>query len=296
MKDLSFVFDVGGTNTRAAVTDGERLLKKATWPTPVDYETGVQRLTEQLELWRAAKGPGDQASPSRWVGAVAGTVHLDGRSLVRAPHLSDWVGQPLWSDLNRRFKLRSGKLINDAAAAALGEANKGSGRGFNIVAYLTIGTGVGGARVEHGHLTASAAGFEPGHQLIGQAVSDKRDNGRQLVTVEDLISGTALAKRASRPLTEVKEVKFWRTVTLDTALAIHNLILTWSPDVVVLGGSVTKQLQWPLLRQTVRQQLGSWPKQPVIKQSKLKDLAGLWGASLVLYLEQIKVKTDEQGA
>lgn len=273
MKGLSFVFDVGGTNTRVAITDGERLLKKRNWRTPTSYQLNLMRLSIQLNLWRL-----DKLTPKRWVGAVAGTLHLDGRSLVRAPHLKTWLGQPVLSDIKQILKLKSGKLINDAAAAALAEAKRGSGRGFNIVAYLTIGTGVGGARVESGYLTASAAGFEPGHQIIGQTAANSSRLGRKLMTVEDLISGTALAKRAGRPLAEVKAAKFWQQVTLDTALVIHNLILTWSPDVIVLGSSVAKRLQWPLLRRTVRQLLGDWPQYPTIKPARLKDLAGLFGA------------------
>jgi glucokinase len=48
----------------------------------------------------------------------------------------------------------------------LGEAVFGAGKGREIVVYMTISTGVGGARIVGGKIDASAMGFEPGHQII----------------------------------------------------------------------------------------------------------------------------------
>src|SRR4030066_415253 len=58
------------------------------------------------------------------------------------------------------------------------EKVKGAGKGFNIVAFLTIGTGVGGARIVGGKPDANVFGFEPGHQIIdlgGNIFSEKED-------------------------------------------------------------------------------------------------------------------------
>lgn len=49
-------------------------------------------------------------------------------------------------------------VVNDANAAAMGEAWKGGGRGSENVVFITLGTGVGGAVISDGRMMAGANG------------------------------------------------------------------------------------------------------------------------------------------
>src|SRR6185436_9338463 len=55
------------------------------------------------------------------------------------------------SELNKLFNCPV-YLENDAALCGLGEASVGAGQGSKIMVYLTISTGVGGARIVGGKI------------------------------------------------------------------------------------------------------------------------------------------------
>jgi len=76
---------------------------------------------------------------------------------------------------------------NDANVAALGEATRGSGVGFNPVFYVTLGSGVGGGLVAGGRIYHGA---KPGEAEIGHVRLD-----RQGTIVEARCSGWAVDAR-----------------------------------------------------------------------------------------------------
>ena len=163
-------------------------------------------------------------------------------------------------------------LENDAALAGLGEAVFGAGKGKKIVAYLTISTGVGGCRIVDGKIDENSQGFEPGHQII---FSDKN-----IITLENLVSGTAIEKKYGKKPYEIFDVKIWNNVANNLAYGLHNVAVLWSPDIIILGGSMMKKIGIPVERVKfhLSKILNIFPKPPLIKKSKLGDLAGLYGA------------------
>ena len=85
--------------------------------------------------------------------------------LVNAPHLPGWIRKPFSERLKAELACPV-FLENDSAIVALGEAHHGAGKGDDIMAYLTVSTGMGGARIVHGAIDVNVFGFEPGHQYI----------------------------------------------------------------------------------------------------------------------------------
>ena len=79
------------------------------------------------------------------------------------------------------------EIDNDANVAALGEAQHGSGRGFDPVFWINMGSGVGGGLVVGGCLYHGAV---PGECEIGHVRLDKSGT-----VVEDLCSGWAVDRR-----------------------------------------------------------------------------------------------------
>jgi len=69
-------------------------------------------------------------------------------------------------------------------------------------------------------------------------------------------------------------------IAKDLAIGIHNSIVHWSPDVVVLGGSVP--IDVPEIVGLIEKEASSlmriFPEIPPFKRTELEDEAGLWGA------------------
>lgn len=266
---MLLLFDVGGTKLRVAVSqNGTALDRTKIIPTPSLYADGLkhlQTLAEEL----SARGQITALS-----GALAGSFDRNHDALLNGENISDWVGKPLRHDLERIFGV-SVTLENDAGAACLGEALYGAGRGYEIVAYLTVSTGIGGSRVVSGKIDAAAMGLEPGNQII--------DAGRNFIPdwgVHRLmdVSGRALEQFFRKHPAEITDPSVWQRVAEVLAIGINNTIVYWSPDIIVIGGSVMASIPLDYVEERVRDLRKGFPRSPLLVRAKLGDSAGLWGA------------------
>lgn len=132
-------------------------------------------------------------------------------------------------------------IDTDVNAAALAEFHHGAGRGCSIIVYLTIGTGVGGGIVAgdaplHGRMHP-----EIGHQQFRRMAGD----GFAGICpfhgdcIEGLVSGPALAARfGCHPATVAGGDARWNAPAEDLAQLLASLLLTVSPDRIIIGGGV----------------------------------------------------------
>jgi glucokinase len=257
---MRLVFDIGGTNTRLALAEGARLSQERVIPTPATPAEFFVAVAEYLAGKEVAEAAGGVA------GAVAGHTFLGGAHLSEA-----WEG----ADFSAGFAaLGVGRLalVNDAEAAAFGEAVAGAGKGYRLVAYLTLSTGVGGALVEEGRLAPHAGGFEPGHQIIEEGSG---------MTLEEAVGGAAIAKEYGKPGEELPQEVFDARVP-SLAAGLYNLIELWSPEVIVLGGALARAGRYPLpaLRAAL-EKLPPPPRMPALAEGALGDAAGLLGSALL---------------
>jgi len=262
---MKAVFDIGGTFLRVARALPGGVSEARVEATPQDPEAGVKLLASLLQ--EIAQYEALEAV----AGGVAGTVK-DGVILI-SPNLPGWSGFPFGGRLSAL--LHSPVFIeNDADSAALGEALYGRGKGMDIVAYLGIGTGVGGGRVVRGAIDAHAFGFEPGHQILD--TKEKR-------TLEELVSGGALErlhgmKPGSLPRSVYEELE----PTL--AVGIYNTIAHWSPDALIVGGSLINDrngFRIEKIKAALEELPWRFPLSPVIPGA-LPGVAGLYGARALL--------------
>lgn len=264
---------------RLASSDGKSVLKTVILDTPKNFEEGMG-LFKKTALELAGVEKIEKAA-----GGIAGLLDKEKSTLLRAPHLPGWVDRPLRQKLAEALNAPV-FLENDSALVALGEAMQGAGKAFNIVAYLTISTGVGGARIVGGKIDDNSSGFEPGHQIIdpGNALCHTCENGE----LESLVSGAAFEKRFGKKPYDVTDSKVWEEMARFLALGLHNSIVHWSPDVVVLGGSMMKEIGIPVerVKYYLEKTLNIFPVLPKIKKAELGDLGGLHGA--LEYLKQQK--------
>lgn len=266
------LFDIGGTKTRVAMTrNGRSFGRSVIVPTPGHFGDGVAALVH------AAQKLGGSQSLTRVVGGIAGTFDRGRGHLVQSP-LFGWIGKPLRSTLAKHFRVPV-TLENDSALVGLGEATFGSGRGFRIVAYLTVSTGVGGARIVDGKIDANALGFEPGHQILDLHGSPCAQCGH-LGDLQSLIGGRELEARVGRPPKRIRSRRVWDEEAHVLSLGLVNATVFWSPEVIVLGGSMFKKpgIAIPRVRQFFGEHLRVFPKAPKLVRGTLGEFGGLFGA------------------
>lgn len=268
---------------RVAISrDGIELSEFRVIPTPQSYEDG---LNEFRRVFAEIK---NSTPIQKAAGGVSGALSKDKTHLLNSPHLPLWVGKPIKNDLEAIIGTPI-ILENDAAVVALGEAIEGAGKGFNIVAYLTVSTGVGGARIVGGKIDANYLGFEPGHQIVdadGTICPDciAPEDGRNMGHLEDLVSGTAITKRFGQEPENIHDENIWNEMTRFLSFGVVNTILFWSPEVVILGGGVMEsgKIAVENVKANLAELLTIFPEHPEIRRAELKDMGGLHGALSLL--------------
>jgi len=274
---MYLLFDIGGTKTRLAYSaDGTTFGEYVKFDTPKDFDEGIEKIKaekEKLCLGKEVIAAG---------GGVAGPMNREKTMLVNSPNLSGWNTKPVKDALSDAFGVPA-YIENDSAIVGLGEACAGAGRGYEIVAYMTVSTGVGGARIVDGRIDRNVHGFEPGHQIIDidgtlcPACKVETDDPNE---AEELISGTATAIRFGKKAYEVTDPQVWEELSKWLAVVVNNTVVHWSPDVVVLGGSmIVGDPAIPVDRtETHLQELLIFADMPHVKSAELADIGGLHGA------------------
>jgi predicted NBD/HSP70 family sugar kinase len=272
------LFDIGGTKTRVAISDDLRSFEAAEkFDTPMLFHAGMEAIIDSIDRLRQGRRIKGIA------GGMRGPLNHEKTGIVSETKLKDWIGRPIVDTLHRKFDTHV-LLENDAAIVALGEAHFGAGRGYEIVAYHTVSTGVGGARIVNGKIDVTATGFEPGHQVLDIDRSILGPNVPH--TLENLVSGEALEKRRGvKPYEIPQSDAVWNELAGYLAKGLKTTILYWSPSIIVLGGSMIvgdpRILLQDIIRHTKDQLNGSLPCPPIV-DAQLKDEGGLYGAMALL--------------
>lgn len=253
---MYIIFDIGGTKTRIAFAENtEGFEEPAVFETPKNYEEILKSFVESAKKLAAGR------EVKKIVGGMSRSV-------------AGLTEEKFKSDLEKEFTKEAGCQIiieNDAAMAGLGEANFGAGRDFPIIAYITVSTGVGGARIVNGKIDEKAIGFEPGKQIIDI------ENGKSW---EDLVSGRGILANTGENPKNITDPNFWGRLADILAVGLHNIIVEWSPDCLVVGGGMIIKDPHISLEKTeakLKEILKVLPVPP-IKIAELGDFGGLWGA------------------
>jgi len=278
---MSYVlFDIGGSKIRVAVSeDLKTITDSVRFDTPVKFSDGVDKIVDE------AKKLTGKNTIRGIAGGIRGVLDDERGGIVADPGgcLSNWVDEPLAKKLKKELGVEI-YLENDAALAGMGEAMFGAGIGNDIVVYHTVSTGVGGAKIENGMVDDYSHGFEPGHQILD---IDHTILGEDVdPTLENLISGTAVERRMGmKPYDIPQDDAIWDQLAMYLAHGLRNSILYWSPDAIVLGGSMIVGDPRILLDDIVRhtnQVLGEVVEAPIILDATLGDKGGLYGAMSLL--------------
>jgi fructokinase len=177
--------------------------------------------------------------------ASFGPIELDRRS-------PQWgsIGKtpkPFWSDfpLAGRLADRLGVplgLDTDVNAAALAEFHAASQADLTALAYVTVGTGIGGGLVIDGKPLHGAAHPEMGHLFVPRAADEAPFAGicpYHGACLEGLVSGPAIQARWGASLSELPPAhEAHGIVAHGIAQLCHSLFAVTAVQAVVLGGGV----------------------------------------------------------
>jgi glucokinase len=281
--------DVGGTQMRAALVgpEGEILLRRSA-PTPAQSDVPAA-FTSLVAAMAAEDGHG---SPSHAVVGLPGGVDYEAGRFLWAPNLpAQWPDQLSATGLRAQLHLPV-SIANDADLAAVGEAWFGAGAKSAAVAYLTVSTGIGAGVVNAGRLVRGSRSLaEIGHVVIDwRAWRDGEPS-----TVEELGSGSGVTRQAleaglgaassqeieaGAAAGEPRAVAIWQQAIAACAAGVSNLVMSFSPSTVVIGGGMGRQdAFFGPLRDMVLQHPGHHPSDLTIVRSTLGDDAGLSGAA-----------------
>lgn len=240
--------------------------------TPKNFEDGITALSRMASEVREAAGGGEIVACA---GGIAGPLDPGKYMAIGGPNIPSWHDKPLKYALEEVLRVPV-LLENDAVMGALGEANFGAGKGKNIVAYLTVGTGMGGARTVGGNVDATAFGYEPGWQIINTHGAEKY--------LWQLISGASVTRKTGMLPREITDEKFWDEQAKILAYGVHNIALLWSPDIILLGGSMMKEVGIPIekVRLYAKNAMKIFPSMPPIEHATLGDESGIYGALALL--------------
>jgi fructokinase len=209
-----------------------------------------------------------------------GPVDLAGGRITTTPK-PGWADTPVVDSLRQALDVPVA-FDTDVNAAAVGELRWGAAQGLDTFCYVTVGTGIGGGAIVNGRVLHGLAHPEFGHMFI------PHDRARDPFAgacpfhgdcFEGLASGNAMLARWGQPAEAIVAPEAWQLEADYLAYGLVNVVMTLSPQLIVLGGGVAKrQSLIPLIRARSRELLAGYMIPPTIAAPALGDLAGVLGA------------------
>ena len=266
MKKYGFGVDIGGTTIKMGFfeTSGKLIDK---WEIKTNTENKGESIlsdvAQAIDNKLAQEGISKDDVQGIGIG-VPGPVTSDG-VVHRCVNLG-WGVKSVADELASLTGLKI-KVGNDANVAALGEMWKGAAEGSKDVIVVTLGTGVGGGIIVDGKIVngATGAGGEIGHITVNDDEIEPCNCG-QYGCLEQYASATGIVRMAKRKLAKSTETTTLRNiddlsakVIFDEAKAgdeiakglvdelgkilgsaLSNMACVVNPEVIVIGGGVSK--------------------------------------------------------
>lgn len=282
MGDIAIIgVDLGGTHVRAGVVSAARLAQivSARIPSSGSVESVLQIMYELVDplINKEVRAIG--------IG-VPGVVDIENGIVYDVQNIPSWKKVELKKFMDERYHLPV-LVNNDANCFALGEKYFGKGKRFHSMIGLTIGTGMGAGIIindklyagvncgagEFGNVEyldqyveyyASGQFFENCYQMNGEVVYKKALEGDPLSIMIFEEFGTHLGN------------------------AIRMILYTYCPEMIVLGGSVSKA--YTLFEEKMRERIRTYVYSNTLEQFQLEvsDLVnpGILGAASLYYDDQ----------
>ncbi len=266
MKKYGFGVDVGGTTIKMGFfeTDGKLLDK---WEIKTNTANGGEEILSDIAKSIDNKLAQEGISKDEVQGAGVGVPGpVRGSGVVNRCVNLGWGVKDVAAELGALTGLTV-KVGNDANVAALGELWQGGAKGCTDAVMVTLGTGVGGGVIVDGKIVAGfhGAGGEIGHITVNPDEIEACNCG-QYGCLEQYASATGIVRMAKRKLAKTDDETVLRKYEPLTAKdifdeakngdevakelvdelglilgsALSNLAVVANPEVIVIGGGVSK--------------------------------------------------------
>lgn len=304
--------DIGGTKLAVAVVTPDGAVHGLR-VRPTRRDEGPQAVIRRLfDMGREAVAEAGLGQVGAVGIACGGPLDAPSGLLQSPPHLPGWDDIPIGPLATAEFGVPFA-LENDATAAAVAEHRYGAGRGLDSLVYLTVSTGVGGGVVLDGRLHRGAAGNggELGHITVrrgGRACSCGRRG-----CIEAYASGSSIAARAAEALADPEPgqapsslaglpavtaadvsaaaaagdplaVRVWDETVDLLGSAVSDLVNVLEPELVVLGGGVTRSgamLLDPVRAIVAREAMPPAARAATVRLAALGDVVCVVGAGAI---------------
>lgn len=291
--------DIGGTNIKFGVVDGDVILEKFEIPT-LAKRTDTEIIDDIIKMCREIMAK----YTIKKIGiGTPGNVDTEKGIIVRASNIN-FDNTPICKMISEALGVPT-TVGNDANCAVLGEYYSGYGKEYKNLVLVTLGTGVGGGIIidgkpyfgtrgnagEIGHMCIKYDGEKCGCGRIGcyekyasvtalcnytkQAAEENPESllAQHIKNAGGRISGkTAFdAMRKGCPVGKAVVDKYIDYI----AVGLVSIAFVFRPDIIVIGGAISKEgdyLSVPL-REKVRF------KDVRIETSRLKNDIGIIGAA-----------------
>ncbi len=213
----------------------------------IDFFRSQPRLPESIGI--AAFGPADVHPGSDTYGFITSTPKPGWSNTDLAGVIAGELQCPVAFD-------------TDVNGAAMGEHLWGAGQGIKNLLYLTVGTGFGGGALIDGKPLHGLVHPEMGHLFLPRAEGDEYEGHCPFHggCLEGMATGPAIQARWGVPAEELPpDHTGWSFEVHYLSLAVTNLILTLSPERIIMGGGVMQQEHlFPAIRSGVQSWLNGY--------------------------------------
>lgn len=311
MKSGIIGIDVGGTNIKAALVLGRKIIGRSRRATLA--KAGAQHTIRQI---KSTIEPLQKEAHSISIG-IAGIIDSQNGVVKYSPNLKGWNDIPLATILHKEFNLPT-HVLNDVDAICLGEWKYGVARGHDNVFLFTLGTGVGGAAICEGKLLFGANRFagEFGHTTINWkgpkcvcghhghleryvgakyivALAKKKMRVRKSSLSQYSVLTPEIIARAAKGADNVA-IEVFAEIGYYIGIGVANILALFDPDIVVITGGIAHagRVLFDPVRKSVKQLvLGASMRHYRIVAARLGDDAGILGAALFAQMKRKQEKT-----
>ncbi|MBW2991192.1 ROK family protein [Candidatus Woesearchaeota archaeon] len=282
---LAIGIDLGGTKIQGILMD-EKGKVLNTYRRPTEADTSRNKIIENIiEVINKLNTEGVLG-----VGiGTPGFVRPNGR-MSSVPNLIKLRDFNLKKALIKRTKIKI-CMENDANCFALAEHTKGAAKGCTNSIGVIIGTGVGTGIIINNKIYSGSGGGagEAGHAklVVDNAVKDVEDliSGPNIIKMYEELSGKkALSPKVILNKRDKAARHVYNEVVFYTGLFFANLINTFNPECIVVGGGVSNLPFYPHVRKSVKKYANPFmAKMCKIKKHAIGDDAGAIGAAQLVF-------------
>ncbi|WEV36505.1 ROK family protein [Lactobacillus sp. ESL0677] len=273
------IFDIGGTTVKTGYFVNDCLIDQSSFTTPKSFADLIKKMHQLIDDQEitgiAISAPGAVDTKLGKINGISAVPYIHHR--------------PIFKELVQEFQLPVA-IENDANCAGICEVKIGAGKDYQNVAFIVIGTGIGGAvfidkkLYKGSHLfggefglikTAAGPTLSLRATIVKAAAAYEKQTGASQVNGEKLF---ALSEQddqlAQKLITQIYD---------DLANALYDIQVAFDFDALIIGGGVSahpgfsaelaKRLQDQLTEQSVAEIM------PVVKSCQYHNDANLYGAA-----------------